>query len=47
MPCGGAAGVGNADGARDRREDLHAENVVLGGEQVGVARFAMSGNSPR
>jgi hypothetical protein len=47
MPRGGAAGVGGANGTRDRREDLHAENVVLGGEQISVARFATSGNSPR
>ena len=26
------------------REDLHAENVMLGGEQVGVARFGRAGN---
>jgi hypothetical protein len=27
-----------------RREDPHAENVMLGGEQVGVARFDRAGN---
>jgi hypothetical protein len=28
-------------------EDLHAEYVMLGGEQVGVARFGRVGNPTR
>ncbi len=28
---------------RDRHEDLHAEYVMLGAEQVGVARFDRAG----
>jgi hypothetical protein len=35
--------VHDAYDTRSRREDLHAEDIMLGGEQVGVARFGQAG----